>query len=84
MFLTHRTFSTANAAEKKFDYKNIDFYSLLNVKRDALDRDLKISYFKLAKLYHPDVYKGINQEHFRRISEAYNILKNPLKRAEYD
>ena len=38
----------------------------------------------MAKLYHPDVYKGINQDHFKKVSEAYNTLKNPVKRSEYD
>jgi len=39
---------------------------------------------KLAKKYHPDVYKGENKDHFKRINEAYNTLKNPLKRKDYD
>ena len=43
-----------------------------------------MSYFKLAKMFHPDVYNGINQDHFKKVSEAYNTLKNPIKRQEYD
>ena len=39
---------------------------------------------KLAKRYHPDVYKGSNKEHFKKVLEAYNVLKNPAKRADYD
>jgi len=54
------------------------------VESTANDRQLKLSYFKLAKMYHPDVYKGINQDHFKRVSEAYNTLKNPVKRQDYD
>ena len=37
-----------------------DYYALLNVENTANERQLKTAYFRLAKIYHPDVYKGIN------------------------
>ena len=78
------TDSKSAQKEEKFDYSRKDFYALLNVEHSANDRQLKLAYFKMAKLYHPDVYKGINQDHFKKVSEAYNTLKNPVKRSEYD
>jgi curved DNA-binding protein CbpA len=38
----------------------------------------------MAKKYHPDVYDGINKDHFRKVNEAYSTLKMPSKRADYD
>lgn len=38
----------------------------------------------LAKKFHPDVYRGGNKDHFKRVLEAYNTLKHPKKRLEYD
>uniref|UniRef100_A0A8R1DQQ1 DnaJ homolog subfamily A member 2 n=1 Tax=Caenorhabditis japonica TaxID=281687 RepID=A0A8R1DQQ1_CAEJA len=58
-------------------------YATLNVKPDASQGDIKKSYFKLAKEYHPDK----NPEHgdkFKEISFAYEILSNPEKRRVYD
>jgi curved DNA-binding protein CbpA len=39
---------------------------------------------RLAKIYHPDVYKGEDKNRFKKIMEAYSILKNPEKRRDYD
>jgi len=41
---------------------------------------MKKSYLKLAKKYHPDVYNGINTDHFKKVNEAFITLKNPKKR----
>ena len=64
----------------------MDYYQILESSSTASDPDLKKAFFKLAKKYHPDVYKGPsqNKDHIKKILEAYNTLKNPLKRAEYD
>ena len=62
----------------------MNYYDLLGVASSASDKELKIAYLKLAKKYHPDVYKGVNQDHFKKVNEAYTILKNPHKRADYD
>jgi len=84
-----RSFATAAAGEKskpekRITYKNKNFYHILQVDTKISDKELKAQYFKLAKIYHPDVYKGINTEHFKKLAEAYNTLKNPKKRKEYD
>lgn len=57
-------------------------YEILETNRDASADDLKRSYKKLCVKHHPD--KGGNEEHFKRVSEAYNILKDPEKRKMYD
>ena len=46
--------------EKKFNYKKMTYYDLLNVSHSASDKELKIAYLKMAKKYHPDVYEGVN------------------------
>jgi curved DNA-binding protein len=62
----------------------MDHYQILQCNPTANEADLKKSFLKLAKKYHPDVYKGTNKEHFKKVLEVYNILKNPAKRADYD
>ena len=39
---------------------------------------------KAAKKYHPDIYKGVNQGHFTKVTEVYNLLKYTHKRKDYD
>ncbi len=64
----------------------IDFYELLECERGADDATLKSSYRKLAMKYHPDRNAGCkdSESRFKAISEAYDILKDPQKRAAYD
>lgn len=63
-----------------------DFYELLEVERTADDRTIKSSYRKLAMRYHPDKNPGCgdSEAKFKAISEAYDCLKDPQKRAAYD
>ncbi|HSG33774.1 MAG TPA: molecular chaperone DnaJ [Sphingomonadaceae bacterium] len=64
----------------------IDYYELLQVERTADDRTIKSAYRKLAMEFHPDRNPG-NAEaeaRFKAISEAYDCLKDPQKRAAYD
>ena len=70
--------------ETRFNYKKMNHYDILGVPSSATDKELKIAFLKLAKKYHPDVYKGINSDHFKRVNEAYTLLKNARKRADYD
>ena len=52
-------------------------YDLLDVKHSASDKELKVAYLRLAKKYHPDIYNGVNKDHFKRVNEAFSVLKNP-------
>lgn len=66
--------------------ENKDYYSLLEIKKDASEKDIKIAYRKLAKKYHPDLNKNDPRakEKFIEIKEAYDTLKDPVKRKTYD
>tara|TARA_B100000029_G_scaffold516458_1_gene629982 strand:+ start:3359 stop:4489 length:1131 start_codon:yes stop_codon:yes gene_type:complete len=63
-----------------------DFYEILEVSRTASDEEIKKSYRKLAMKYHPDKNKGNSkaEKKFKEISAAYEILKDPQKKAAYD
>ena len=63
-----------------------EYYEILGITNDASHDDIKKSYRKLAKEYHPDKNQGDKQaeEKFKEISEAYSTLSDPEKRAMYD
>ena len=63
-----------------------DFYAVLGVPRTASDDDIKKSYRKLAMQYHPDRNGGAKEaeEKFKEVTEAYDVLRDPQKRAAYD
>lgn len=63
-----------------------DLYIILEVRRTASMNDIKRAFRKLARRYHPDINPGDDQaeDHFKRITEAYEILSNPSKRQFYD
>ena len=64
----------------------IDYYELLECERNADGATIKSSYRKLAMKYHPDKNAGCkdSEARFKAISEAYDVLKDPQKRAAYD
>ncbi len=63
-----------------------DFYTVLGVAKNASEDDLKKAYRKLAMQYHPDKNHGNAEaeKKFKTINEAYDVLKDPQKRAAYD
>ncbi len=63
-----------------------DYYDLLGLQRGADDAAIKAAYRRLAKECHPDRYNGCSEKEarFKAINEAYDILKDPQKRAAYD
>ena len=62
-----------------------DYYTIMGLKRDASQDEIKRAYRKLARKYHPDVSKEADAEiRFKEVGEAYEVLKDPEKRAAYD
>ena len=62
-----------------------DYYELMGVARDATQDEIKRAYRKLARKFHPDVSKEADAEkRFKALGEAYEVLKDPEKRAAYD
>jgi len=68
------------------DYVEKDYYAALGVSKDASAADIKKSYRKLARKYHPDANQGdaTAEERFKEVSEAYDVLSDTAKRKEYD
>ncbi len=62
-----------------------DYYKALGIAASSTEDEIKTSYRKLARKYHPDVSKEPHaEERFKEIGEAYAVLKDPEKRAAYD
>ena len=63
-----------------------DYYTILEVTKNATAEEIKASFRKLARKYHPDVNPGnkTSEEKFKSINEAYNILSDETRRADYN
>lgn len=62
-----------------------DYYEVLGLSKGASDDEIKKAYRQLSKKYHPDINKAPDaEEHFKEITEAYEVLSDPQKKAAYD
>ena len=62
-----------------------DYYKMFGLERNATAKDIKKAYRKLARKYHPDINKEKTaEENFKKVTEAYEVLKDPEKRKLYD
>mmetsp|Transcript_968 Transcript_968/g.2193 ORF Transcript_968/g.2193 Transcript_968/m.2193 type:complete len:238 (-) Transcript_968:258-971(-) len=65
--------------------RRCDHYGALGLPREATQAQVRESYLRLAKQHHPDVCQRLDaQEHFRRVQSAWEVLKDPRSRADYD
>jgi len=61
-----------------------DYYKILGVDKNASQEEIKKAFRHLARKYHPDVAGKDSEEKFKEINEAFQILSDPQKRAQYD
>lgn len=61
-----------------------DYYTMLGVTPQATLQEIKRAYRRLARLHHPDLNKEARDDLIKRLNQAYEILRDPQKRAAYD
>ena len=61
-----------------------DYYAMLEVPTSASLEQIKQSYRRLVRLYHPDINKGSEDRHIKQLNEAYAVLSDPVRRTAYD
>ena len=62
----------------------LDYYAILEVSTSATTTEIKKSYRRLARLHHPDLNQDALDTHIKQLNEAYEVLRDPIKRAAYD
>jgi curved DNA-binding protein len=60
----------------------MDYYSILGISKNASEQDIRKAYKKQSMKHHPD--RGGDEEQFKKVNEAYSVLKDPAKRQQYD
>ncbi|SOV20443.1 DnaJ protein, putative [Plasmodium sp. gorilla clade G2] len=75
-----------SSPDNRFEHPDTTYYDILNVSPDADSSEIKKSYYKLALEYHPDKNPGDEEAKvkFQKVNEAYQILSDKEKRAQYD
>ena len=65
---------------------NKDYYDILEIPRNAEEKEIKRAYRKLAKKYHPDTNAGDKhaEQKFKEVTDAYTVLSDPEKKKLYD
>lgn len=63
---------------------NKDYYKVLGITKEASQEEIKKAFRQLARKYHPDIAGKESEEKFKEINEAFQVLSNPQKRAQYD
>jgi len=63
-----------------------DYYEILGVSSSCTEKELKVAFRRMAKKYHPDANRDDPEaeQRFKEVAEAYEVLKDPQKRAAYD
>jgi curved DNA-binding protein CbpA len=64
--------------------RETDYYAVLEVSPSATHSEIKRSYRRLARKYHPDLNQQARDQHIKLLNEAYKILGDPPRRATYD
>jgi DnaJ-class molecular chaperone len=90
------TSSLFNQTQKRLFHSQAvlyDHYSVLGLSKNASDKDIKVAYYKTARIYHPDALKGSNsspqelafaKKKWQDAANAYEVLSDPIKRKRYD
>ncbi len=80
-----RTYASVVLGKAAMTRPKRDYYEVLGVPRNASQEEIKRAFRRLARQYHPDVNKSPEaEERFKEINEAYAVLSDPQKRAQYD
>lgn len=83
------TFADRSELDDLEDEPNSEYYTILNISKDASNDEIKAAYRRLCILYHPDKYpekekKQVAEKLFSKLKEAYEVLLDPRRRAIYD